>query len=77
MTDHKPVGQRYPVRHPGLAGAVAPLNAASPRTVRRAIEGIDVVNKIFALPVSPTRSEGSMKGQMLEPAAITKVERNP
>jgi peptidyl-prolyl cis-trans isomerase A (cyclophilin A) len=33
----------------------------------RVIEGMDVVKKILAAPVSPTRGEGPMKGQMLEP----------
>ena len=42
----------------------------------RVVEGMDVVKKILASPVSPTRGEGSMKGQMLEPAvAITKAAR--
>lgn len=31
------------------------------------VEGMDVVNKILASPVSPTKGEGAMKGQMLEP----------
>src|SRR4051794_10661945 len=31
------------------------------------IEGMDVANKIFAAPTSPTQGEGVMKGQMLEP----------
>src|SRR6478752_1295188 len=30
-------------------------------------EGMDVVQQIFASPVSPTRGEGVMKGQMLDP----------
>ena len=30
-------------------------------------EGMDVVQKIFAAPVSPTKGEGAMKGQMLDP----------
>ena len=30
-------------------------------------EGMDVVKKIFEAPVSPTKGEGVMKGQMLEP----------
>ena len=34
----------------------------------RVIEGMDVVKAILASPVSPTKGEGSMKGQMLEPA---------
>jgi peptidyl-prolyl cis-trans isomerase A (cyclophilin A) len=28
---------------------------------------MDVVKKIFAAPTSPTKGEGVMKGQMLEP----------
>jgi peptidyl-prolyl cis-trans isomerase A (cyclophilin A) len=40
------------------------------------IEGMDVVKKIFEAPVSPTKGEGAMKGQMLDPAVkIIKVER--
>jgi peptidyl-prolyl cis-trans isomerase A (cyclophilin A) len=31
------------------------------------IEGMDVVRKILAAPVSPTKGEGPMKGQMLDP----------
>lgn len=43
----------------------------------RVIEGMEVVKKILAAPVSPTRGEGSMKGQMLEPAIkIVKAARN-
>jgi peptidyl-prolyl cis-trans isomerase A (cyclophilin A) len=34
----------------------------------RVVEGMDVVKAILASPVSPTKGEGSMKGQMLEPA---------
>src|SRR3954470_17756420 len=30
-------------------------------------EGMDVVKKIFESPVSPTKGEGAMKGQMLDP----------
>jgi peptidyl-prolyl cis-trans isomerase A (cyclophilin A) len=30
-------------------------------------EGMDVVKSILAAPVSPTKGEGAMKGQMLEP----------
>lgn len=40
------------------------------------IEGMDVVKAILAAPVSPTRGEGPMKGQMLDPPVkILKVER--
>ena len=39
-------------------------------------EGMDVVQKILAAPVSPTKGEGVMKGQMLDPVVkIIKVER--
>jgi len=40
------------------------------------VEGMDVVKKILAAPVSPTRGEGAMKGQMLDPPVkIIKVSR--
>jgi peptidyl-prolyl cis-trans isomerase A (cyclophilin A) len=40
------------------------------------VEGMDVVKKIFAAPVSQTRGEGVMKGQMLDPPVkIIKAER--
>jgi peptidyl-prolyl cis-trans isomerase A (cyclophilin A) len=39
-------------------------------------EGMDVVKKIFESPVSATKGEGVMKGQMLEPTIrIIKAER--
>jgi peptidyl-prolyl cis-trans isomerase A (cyclophilin A) len=42
----------------------------------RVTEGMDVVKKIWAAPVSATKGEGSMKGQMLEPKVqIIKVSR--
>jgi peptidyl-prolyl cis-trans isomerase A (cyclophilin A) len=40
------------------------------------VEGMDVVQKILASPVSATKGEGAMKGQMLDPPVkIIKVER--
>jgi peptidyl-prolyl cis-trans isomerase A (cyclophilin A) len=37
---------------------------------------MDVVKKIFDSPVSPTKGEGAMKGQMLEPVIkILKASR--
>ncbi|HXS50709.1 MAG TPA: peptidylprolyl isomerase [Sphingomicrobium sp.] len=40
------------------------------------VEGMDVVKKILASPVSATAGEGAMKGQMLDPPIrIIKVER--
>lgn len=42
----------------------------------RVVEGMDVVKAIFSAPVSPTKGEGVMKGQMLEPEIrIVKAER--
>lgn len=42
------------------------------------VEGMDVVKKILDSPVSPTKGEGAMKGQMLEPPIrISRVERLP
>ena len=42
----------------------------------RVIEGQEVVNAILASPTSPTKGEGVMKGQMLEPAVkIVKARR--
>jgi peptidyl-prolyl cis-trans isomerase A (cyclophilin A) len=40
------------------------------------VEGMDVVKAILAAPVSPTKGEGPMKGQMLDPPVkIVRVER--
>ena len=40
------------------------------------VEGMDVVKKILASPVSPDKGDGAMKGQMLDPTIkIIKVER--
>jgi peptidyl-prolyl cis-trans isomerase A (cyclophilin A) len=40
------------------------------------IEGMDVVRKIWTSPVSPTKGEGALKGQMLDPKIqIIKVAR--
>ena len=42
----------------------------------RIVEGMDVVNAILAAPVSATKGEGIMRGQMLEPVVkIRKAER--
>jgi len=42
----------------------------------RVIEGMDVVKAIFASPVSPTKGDGALKGQMLDPPVkILKVAR--
>ena len=42
----------------------------------RVVEGQEVVKAILAAPVSPTKGEGSMKGQMLDPVVkIVTAER--
>lgn len=42
----------------------------------RVVEGMDVVQAIFASPRSPTKGDGAMKGQMLEPVVkIVKAAR--
>jgi peptidyl-prolyl cis-trans isomerase A (cyclophilin A) len=42
------------------------------------VEGMDVVKSIQAAPTSPTKGEGVMKGQMLDPVIkITKASRLP
>lgn len=42
------------------------------------VEGLDVAKKILASPVSPTKGEGPLKGQMLEPAIkIVKAGKLP
>jgi peptidyl-prolyl cis-trans isomerase A (cyclophilin A) len=44
----------------------------------RVVEGMDVVEKILASPVSQTKGEGTMRGQMLEPAVkIRSAKRLP
>ena len=44
----------------------------------RVVEGMAVVRQILAAPVSPTRGEGAMKGQMLaDPVAVTAARRLP
>jgi peptidyl-prolyl cis-trans isomerase A (cyclophilin A) len=42
------------------------------------VEGMDVVQKILASPVSPTKGSGALKGQMLEPPVkIIRIQRLP
>lgn len=44
----------------------------------RVAEGMDVVRAIFEVPLSPTKGEGFLKGQMIEdPVTILKVRRVP
>ena len=62
-----------------MKGLDAGANPADPNgfsVFGRVIEGMDVVQKIFNAPVSETKGEGVMKGQMLEPPVkIIKAER--
>lgn len=42
------------------------------------VEGLEIVQKIIALPVDPNRGEGAMKGEMLrQPVRILKASRVP
>jgi len=41
----------------------------------RVVEGMDVVKAILAAPVSATKGEGSMRGQMLEPTVTIRTAR--
>jgi peptidyl-prolyl cis-trans isomerase A (cyclophilin A) len=42
------------------------------------VEGMDVVQKILASPVSPTKGSGALKVQMLEPPVkIIRIQRLP
>ena len=44
----------------------------------RVVEGMDVVNRILAMPTSPTEGVGVMKGQMLSPTLrVTSARRIP
>lgn len=53
---------------PGFdAGAPGGMDADGFAPFGHVIEGMDVVRKIFAAPVSATKGIGPMKGQMLEP----------
>ena len=54
----------------------APSFDASFAAFGKVVEGMDVVKTILASPTSPTKGEGVMKGQMLEPVIkITKASR--
>ncbi len=58
--------------------ADAPYPDASFAPFGKVVEGMDVVKAILAAPVSATKGEGAMKGQMLDPVVkIRKAERLP
>jgi peptidyl-prolyl cis-trans isomerase A (cyclophilin A) len=58
--------------------ADAPSFDANFAAFGRVVEGMDVVKAIQASPTSPTKGEGVMKGQMLDPVVkITKASRLP
>jgi peptidyl-prolyl cis-trans isomerase A (cyclophilin A) len=52
---------------PGLDAAGPGGDANGFAAFGHVTEGMDVVKKIFEAPVSPTKGQGPMKGQMLEP----------
>jgi peptidyl-prolyl cis-trans isomerase A (cyclophilin A) len=66
---------------PGLdadPGAEDPSARAGFAAFGRVVEGMDVVHAIFDAPLSATRGEGFMKGQMIEdPVKILSVRRVP
>ena len=54
----------------------ATTNSAGFAPFGEVVEGMDMVKAIFAAPRSPTKGQGAMKGQMLDPAVkILKVTR--
>ena len=52
---------------PGFDAGANPQDPDGFAAFGHVVEGMDVVKKIFAAPTSPTKGEGVMKGQMLEP----------
>jgi peptidyl-prolyl cis-trans isomerase A (cyclophilin A) len=52
---------------PGLDAGANPADPDGFPVFGHVTEGMDVVQKIFNAPVSPTKGEGVMKGQMLDP----------
>ena len=58
--------------------SAAPSFDASFAAFGQVVEGMDVVRTILAAPTSPTKGEGVMKGQMLDPVIkITRASRLP
>lgn len=66
---------------PGLdaqPGSDDPEAAAGFAAFGHVVDGMDVVRKIYDAPLSPTKGEGVLKGQMLEPPVrIISVRRVP
>ena len=63
-------------RHSGVRRRRAGGDADGFAAFGQVVEGMDVVRKIFDSPVSATKGEGVMKGQMLEPEVrIVKAAR--
>jgi peptidyl-prolyl cis-trans isomerase A (cyclophilin A) len=66
---------------PGLdaqPGASDPEAAAGFAAFGHVVSGMDVVRKIYDAPLSPTKGEGVLKGQMLEPPVkIISIRRVP
>jgi peptidyl-prolyl cis-trans isomerase A (cyclophilin A) len=61
---------------PGLDAGGDPSDPDGFSAFGRVVEGMDVVNKIYNSPLSPTKGEGVMKGQFLDPPIkIIKVSR--
>jgi peptidyl-prolyl cis-trans isomerase A (cyclophilin A) len=61
---------------PGLDAGGDPSDPDGFSVFGRVVEGMDVVNKIYNSPLSPTKGEGVMKGQFLDPPIkIIKVSR--
>ena len=61
---------------PGFDAGANPADPDGFAAFGHVVEGMDVVKKIFAAPVSATKGEGVMRGQMLEPQVkIVKAAR--
>ncbi len=52
---------------PGLDAGADPSNPDGFAAFGHVIEGMDVVQKIYNAPLSPSKGEGALKGEMLDP----------